>query len=243
MTGRPWRATGSPAPREDDDATGRAARCSLDSAGEPPPPSTGHSRPARGAAARGRRRGREQVRRCPSRWTEALAQVRGRLLADDLVRAVGSGRRRGEQPRWRRVELRPVDLRAGRHLQSTAYDSTAGAHPQRRRGSRRRRPGRRAARGPVRQLAPGVGDGHAAAAGHQAGRRAAARVGPPDRHRTGRRDRVGARPGPRPPARPGRRVPGRGRDQLRRRRGQAVPAGQVPPGRSVLPAARRGAAG
>ena len=55
----------------------------------------------------------------------ALARVREALLDDEvLVRAVGSGRRRGAQPRWRRVELRYVDLKAGRHLQVTAYDDT-----------------------------------------------------------------------------------------------------------------------
>jgi hypothetical protein len=48
------------------------------------------------------------------------------LLLDDptLVRAVGSGRRRGAQPQWRRVEVRYVDLRAGRRLQVTSYDET-----------------------------------------------------------------------------------------------------------------------
>ena len=35
-----------------------------------------------------------------------------------------SGRQRGSTPRWRRVELRYVDLKAGRHLQVTAYDDT-----------------------------------------------------------------------------------------------------------------------
>ena len=41
------------------------------------------------------------------------------------MRALASGRRRGQpQPRWRRVELRYVDLKAGRHLQVTAYDDT-----------------------------------------------------------------------------------------------------------------------
>ena len=55
----------------------------------------------------------------------ALAQLRGRLLdPDSLVRAVASGRRKGAPPRWRRVELRYVDLKAGRHLQVTAYDQT-----------------------------------------------------------------------------------------------------------------------
>jgi SAM-dependent methyltransferase len=55
----------------------------------------------------------------------ALAQVRGRLLEPDaLVRAVASGRQKAGTPRWRRVELRYVDLKAGRHLQLTAYDET-----------------------------------------------------------------------------------------------------------------------
>ncbi|MFL6133951.1 MAG: class I SAM-dependent methyltransferase [Nocardioidaceae bacterium] len=55
----------------------------------------------------------------------ALARLRGLLLDDDvLVRAVGSGRQRGRAPRWRRVELRYVDLKAGRRLQVTAYDET-----------------------------------------------------------------------------------------------------------------------
>jgi hypothetical protein len=58
----------------------------------------------------------------------ALARVRAAILDEEtLVRAVGSGRRRGSLPRWRRVELRYVDLKAGRHLQVTAYDD-AQAH-------------------------------------------------------------------------------------------------------------------
>ncbi|SDQ65426.1 SAM-dependent methyltransferase [Quadrisphaera sp. DSM 44207] len=50
----------------------------------------------------------------------ALEQVRALLLdGERLVRAVGTGRRRGcEPPAVDRVELRPVDLRAGRHLQA-----------------------------------------------------------------------------------------------------------------------------
>ncbi len=56
----------------------------------------------------------------------ALSRVRSTVLDDDtLVRALASGRRRGQPaPRWRRVELRYVDLKAGRHLQLTAYDDT-----------------------------------------------------------------------------------------------------------------------
>jgi hypothetical protein len=57
---------------------------------------------------------------------EGLDRVRGLLLDDrGLVRAVAGGRRRGPSgPRWRRVELRYVDLKAGRRLQVTAYDET-----------------------------------------------------------------------------------------------------------------------
>lgn len=59
----------------------------------------------------------------PEPLDAALAEVRGLLLdADGLVRAVGAGRRRGEQPHLRRVELRPVDLRAGRRLQVVEHD-------------------------------------------------------------------------------------------------------------------------
>ncbi|HEX6151500.1 SAM-dependent methyltransferase [Nocardioides sp.] len=56
---------------------------------------------------------------------DALDQVRSHLLDPDaLVRAVASGRRKGVRPPWRRVELRYVDLKAGRHLQVTSYDET-----------------------------------------------------------------------------------------------------------------------
>jgi SAM-dependent methyltransferase len=37
---------------------------------------------------------------------------------------VASGSQKGARPAWRRVELRYVDLKAGRHLQVTAYDET-----------------------------------------------------------------------------------------------------------------------
>lgn len=53
-----------------------------------------------------------------------LTQVREALLAADLVRAVASGRRRGQEVPWRRVEMRPVDLKAGQHLQVVRYDAT-----------------------------------------------------------------------------------------------------------------------
>src|SRR3546814_16449444 len=55
----------------------------------------------------------------------ALAKMRALILDETtLVRAVGSGRQRGETPKWKRVELRYVDLKAGRPLQVVAYDDT-----------------------------------------------------------------------------------------------------------------------
>lgn len=55
----------------------------------------------------------------------AVDELRALLTdSDQLVRAVGSGRRKGRTPRWRRVELRYVDLKAGRRLQITRYDAT-----------------------------------------------------------------------------------------------------------------------
>ena len=56
---------------------------------------------------------------------EEHAAVRSSLLADDaLVRAVVSGRQRNATVPFRRVELRYVDVKAGRRLQLTAYDDT-----------------------------------------------------------------------------------------------------------------------
>lgn len=54
-----------------------------------------------------------------------LAEIAA-LLNDDaeLVRAVASGRQRNAVVLFRRVEVRYVDLRGGRHLQITAYDDT-----------------------------------------------------------------------------------------------------------------------
>ena len=55
----------------------------------------------------------------------ALNRMRGHILDPDvLVKAVASGRQKGEQPTWRRAEMRYVDLKAGRHLQITTYDDT-----------------------------------------------------------------------------------------------------------------------
>ncbi|GAA1137326.1 SAM-dependent methyltransferase [Nocardioides aquiterrae] len=54
-----------------------------------------------------------------------LNRLRGLILDPDvLVKAVASGRQKGEQPTWRRAELRYVDLKSGRHLQITTYDAT-----------------------------------------------------------------------------------------------------------------------
>lgn len=56
---------------------------------------------------------------------EGLAVVGEHLLDDALLRAVASGRRRGQPaPPWRRVEVRWVDLKAGPHLQTVSYDAT-----------------------------------------------------------------------------------------------------------------------
>jgi SAM-dependent methyltransferase len=53
----------------------------------------------------------------------ARHQVRDRLLdADHLVSASAGGALRGETPRWRRTEFRPVELRDGAHLQVVTFD-------------------------------------------------------------------------------------------------------------------------
>ena len=57
----------------------------------------------------------------------ALTEVRSLLLdADHLIRAVAAGHRRGATPSIARAELRPVDLKSGRHLQLLA---SAGERP------------------------------------------------------------------------------------------------------------------
>ena len=61
----------------------------------------------------------------PQSLDAALADVRAVLLdADGLDRAVAAGRSRAGTPSWQRVELRPVDLKAGRRLQIVSYDGT-----------------------------------------------------------------------------------------------------------------------
>jgi SAM-dependent methyltransferase len=59
----------------------------------------------------------------PESLDAALTDVRHLLLDPNrLVRAVAAGRRRGAQPRWQRVELRPVSLKAGSQLQVISDD-------------------------------------------------------------------------------------------------------------------------
>lgn len=61
----------------------------------------------------------------PAPLGEALAQVRSLIASpEELVRALASGKRRGATPAWRRVEMRYVDLKAGRRLQVVRYDGT-----------------------------------------------------------------------------------------------------------------------
>ncbi|TQL70477.1 methyltransferase family protein [Nocardioides albertanoniae] len=55
----------------------------------------------------------------------ALNRMRSVILDPAaLVKAVASGKQRGTTPKWRRAELRYVDLKAGRQLQITTYDAT-----------------------------------------------------------------------------------------------------------------------
>ena len=59
----------------------------------------------------------------PAELTTALDALRPLLTdGDQLVRAVGSGRRRNHTPSVLRAELRPVDLKGGRHLQVVTTD-------------------------------------------------------------------------------------------------------------------------
>jgi len=61
----------------------------------------------------------------PLPLADALARDREQLLdSEHLVRALASGRRKGQPAPTRRLELRYVDLKAGRHLQVTSYEGT-----------------------------------------------------------------------------------------------------------------------
>lgn len=74
----------------------------------------------------------------PDQESGPREMIRAALLDQaSLVRAVGSGRRRGDEPpAYQRVELRYVDLKAARHLQATEYDErqahtrNAGSGPE-----------------------------------------------------------------------------------------------------------------
>ena len=58
-----------------------------------------------------------------TRWDDTRIAVRTMILdGNGLVRAVAAGKRRGAPSIWRRVEIRPVDLAAGRRLQIVRYD-------------------------------------------------------------------------------------------------------------------------
>ncbi|MDB5362974.1 MAG: methyltransferase [Rhodospirillales bacterium] len=59
----------------------------------------------------------------PEPLEPVLAELRA-LLSDPrgLVRAIASGRRHNAEVKWRRVELRPVQLKAGLRLQIVEYD-------------------------------------------------------------------------------------------------------------------------
>ena len=178
------------------------------------------------------------VRQMSEPLLRALARMRGLLLDDEaLVRAVASGRQKRQQPRWRRVELRYVDLKAGRHLQVTAYDETQAHTANHARGDAARRRRRRPARRAVRQLARRHHDRDPPAAGDQEGRGRGAHRAP----RRGRRRPRRPRPRPRQaPAAPRGRPGAPGARHLRPRGpDQAEPAGEVPPGRGVPAAARR----
>jgi SAM-dependent methyltransferase len=62
----------------------------------------------------------------PEDLEAALASLRPLLLDEHrLVRAVAGGKRRTATPSARRVEVRPIDLKTGRHLQVVSYDERA----------------------------------------------------------------------------------------------------------------------
>jgi SAM-dependent methyltransferase len=61
----------------------------------------------------------------PEPLDDALTEVRGLLLDPArLIRAVAAGRRRNTEPRWQRVELRPVEVKAGHQLQVVENDGS-----------------------------------------------------------------------------------------------------------------------
>jgi SAM-dependent methyltransferase len=59
----------------------------------------------------------------PEPLEPVLAELRALLLdPQSLVRAIASGRRHNAEVKWRRVELRPVQIKAGLRLQIVEYD-------------------------------------------------------------------------------------------------------------------------
>ena len=61
----------------------------------------------------------------PAESSAPLQEVAATLADDALLeRAVAAGRRRGAENPWRRLEVRYVDLKGGRHLQVTRLDAT-----------------------------------------------------------------------------------------------------------------------
>lgn len=62
----------------------------------------------------------------PEALPDVITELRRLLLDPTLDRAVAAGRRHGQPaPPWRRAELRPVDLKAGRRLQEVRDDGRA----------------------------------------------------------------------------------------------------------------------
>src|SRR5580700_4236199 len=65
----------------------------------------------------------EEATLMPEPLEPVLGELRALLLDPrGLVRAIASGRRHNAEVKWRRVELRPVRLKTGLHLQIVEYD-------------------------------------------------------------------------------------------------------------------------
>lgn len=53
---------------------------------------------------------------------EALLEARERIIRDDFVRAILTGKRKGKSPEFERVDLRPVEIKGEILIQSVAHD-------------------------------------------------------------------------------------------------------------------------
>jgi len=53
---------------------------------------------------------------------DALSEARDRLVRDDFVRAILTGKRKGKSPDFQRVDLRPVEIKGQILIQSVAHD-------------------------------------------------------------------------------------------------------------------------